>query len=131
MNFDKKTDLFFVVNNITNGKDNLFSDGLQESVYKPYLINKALSYYPDTIMHANEMNRYFNAPRKYQYEYLFRSIRKRKRFSKWNKKIENPDIGMLMEYYGVSTNRAEEYLNILTKEQIQKIRIKTNKGGLD
>lgn len=127
----KKEDLFFIIDSISATKQHLMNEGLKESLYKPYMVNKAFSYHADSIMHANEMNKRYHIPQKYQYEYLFQTIRKRKRFAKWHKKQEDETLKLIMEHYGVSMRKAEEYATILPKEEIQKIAKQLNKGGLD
>ena len=53
---------FDFVNSITYNKKPLMTgtenDELAESSYVPFVVNKSLSYFPDTILHANEMNQY-------------------------------------------------------------------------
>jgi len=124
-------DLFAIIDSLNHTKVHLFNEGYPESVYKPFIVNKTLSNFSDTIMHANEMNRRYHIPVKYQYEYLFNCIRKRKRFAKWLKKEKDEELAPIMEYYGISYRKAKEYVKLLTKEQIQKIAKETQKGGVD
>jgi len=62
---------------------------LAETFYKPYLVNKAFSYFKDTVMYANDINMYPNTDNKLQNDYYLNSIRKGKRYSKWHKKEED------------------------------------------
>jgi len=105
------------------------NDELAEKSYTPYLINKALSYYPDTILYANEMNLHHHIDNKLQYYYLINSIRARKRFSKWAKKQDSDDLEVVKEYYGYSNEKAQQALSVLTNTQIQSMREKLQKGG--
>ena len=68
------------------GSDN---DELSEKSYAPYLTNKSLSYFTDTLLYANEMNKYHFLDNKLQYEFFLNSIRKKKRFAKWAKADSN------------------------------------------
>lgn len=120
---------FDYVNSINSTKQNLMrgteNDELSEKEYTPYVVNKALSYFADTILYANEINMYGLADNKMQYEYLLYSIRKGKRFSKWVKKDSSDAIDSISKYYQVNKKRAEEYALILTHEQKQEIIEKT------
>ena len=120
---------FDYVNSITYTKEDIMTD-LNESEYSPFLTNRALSYHQDCILYANEMNRRFDVPNKLQYHYLLNTIRKRKRFAKWHKPIVVDDLQIVMEYYLVSRAKAEEYLKLLSADQIQILGKRMQKGGL-
>jgi hypothetical protein len=100
-----------------------------EKNYQPYLVNKNYSNFQDTILYANEMNKYHNLDNKLQFDYLLNSIRPRKRFSPWHKKTIHNDFDYVKEYYGYNNKKTEQALNILTKEQIEDIKSQMNKGG--
>ena len=98
--------------------------------YNPFTVNRGLSYFPDTILFASEMNKFHGIPKKMQYDFLFHVIPKKKRFSKWAKKeAPSEDVQVIMDYYNYSYNRATEALNIITSEQLEYIKAKLNKGG--
>jgi hypothetical protein len=100
-----------------------------EKGYVPFVVNRCLSYFVDTIMHANEMNLYPDTPKSYQFDYLQKSIRKRKRFSKWLKK-ENPErLVKIKELFGYSDRRALEVLELLSDTDMEYVDRMTNKGG--
>lgn len=120
---------FDVITDITLKKQRLITSD-NEREYNPYLTNRGLSYFPDTLHHAQEMNQLHHLDKKMQYDYLFNSIRKSKRFSKWAKKIENNDIDLIIDYFGFSRKKAEEASNILTADQIKSIKKKLEKGGV-
>lgn len=114
----------------TTKVDLLRQDPLNEKDYSPYMVNRGLSYFSDTIMMANEMNRHSGIPKKWQNDFLLNTISKKKRFSKWHKKDANSDsLQLVMDYYKYSTERAKEVLSIFTDEQIEIIKQKMNKGG--
>lgn len=100
-----------------------------EKGYVPFVINRSLSYFNDTVILANEMNRYHHLDEKLQYHFLLNIVRKRKRFSKWVKPQTENDIEVVKEYYGYSNDKARQVLSLLTPEQITTIRNKVNKGG--
>ena len=100
-----------------------------EKGYVPFVINRSLSYFNDTVILANEMNRYHHLDEKLQYHFLLNIVRKRKRFSKWVKPEVENDIEVVKEYYGYSNDKARQVLSLLSPEQITTIKHKVNKGG--
>ena len=120
---------FDFVKSITYTKQDIMHD-LNESEYESFLVNRALSYYQDCILYANEMNRRFDLSNRLQYHYLLNTIRKRKRFAKWIKSEKIDDLKIVMEYYQVSRAKAEEYLHILSNNEVEYLRKKMNKGGV-
>lgn len=124
---------FEYVNAININKQDLIRNSenpaLAEKDYSPFLVNRALSYFIDTIMYANEINRVNHIDSKLQNDYYLNSIRSAKRFSKWAKPVESTDIESIQEYYNVNYNRALEISKALTKEQLDLIKIRIIKGG--
>jgi hypothetical protein len=100
-----------------------------EKGYTPFVVNRTLSYFNDTVLLANEMNRYHHLDGKLQYHFLLNIVRKRKRFSKWVKPQVENDIEAVKEYYGYSNDKARQILPLLSPDQITTIRNKVNKGG--
>lgn len=98
------------------------NDELAEKGYNPYLVNRGLSYFQDTISLANEMNRFHFLDKKLQYEFLLNIVRKRKRFSKWHKKEQDQNVEIISEYYNCSQRKASDILKVLTEEQVSAIR---------
>ena len=111
-----------------NKKDLMVEEGV-ENLYQPFLINKALSYFPDTILYANEINTCPHLDNKLQFHFFLNSIRPAKRFSKWVKKQEDNDLTAVMEYYGYSPEKALSALSILSSDQLITIKQKLEKGG--
>lgn len=100
-----------------------------EKKYPPFIINKGLSYFSDTIMYANEMNRLHHATKHMQFSFFLNSIKSRKRFSKWLKASKIKDLDVIKQHFGYSNKKAQEVLSILTKEQIDYIKERLYKGG--
>ena len=120
---------FDFLKSINDTKKNIMELPEHEKMYEPFVTNRSLSYFPDTVLLANEMNRYHHIDSKLQYQFLINIVRKRKRFSKWVKpEIEN-DIESVKEYYGYSNDKARQVLRLLSSEQLTIIRDKVNKGG--
>ena len=98
--------------------------------YPPFIINKCLSMHYDCIAQANEMNGYHFLDKDVQFNFFINSIRKKKRFGgKWLKQSVLKDIEYVKEYYDYSNEKAREALSILTKEQIELIKLSMDKGG--
>ena len=105
-------------------------DSMCEKKYPPYVINRCLSMFWDTLMPANEMNGLHFLDKKMQFHFLINSIRKKKRFGgKWLSQAKLKDLEYVKEYYGYSNEKAREALTILSKEQIEYIKGKLYKGG--
>ena len=120
---------FEFLNSINDTKKDLMTDPDTEKLYIPFVTNRSLSYFPDTVSVANLMNQYHHIDKKLQYHFLLNIVRKRKRFSKWNKPDLDNDIEVVKEYYGYSNEKARQALSLLSSEQIQKLRKKVSKGG--
>jgi len=119
------------LNAINHSKKDLFDtdDQFVEKEYVPFVINRCLSYFPDTIHAVNEMNIRSHADKKMQFHFLSSIIRPRKRFSKWEKKSKFDDIEVVKEYYGYSNRQAEEALKILSDEHINEMKESMDVGG--
>lgn len=116
---------------INSSKENLIEkEPLCEKEYIPFVVNKCLSYFPDTIFYANQINVRPGLDKKMQYDYLRLSVSKRKRFSKWFKEEKNDNIKLIQEYYGYSYRRAKEVLECLTDDNIRTIKDSLKTGGV-
>ena len=126
-----KTDInpFDFLNSINSTKVNLLDkDPENINQYNGFLVNRSLSYFPDTVLISNEMNRLHHLDARLQYDFLINIVRKKKRFSKWDKP-QSTDIECIKEYYGYSDSKAKQIIGLLTSEQIQELKNKVNKGG--
>ena len=116
---------------INQTKKNLMDeDPMTEKEYLPFVVNRTLSYFLDTVLYANEANIRNTADKKLQFDLLLNSIRSNRRFSRWLKPDENKDIDAIKEYYGYSNQRAKEVLDLLTGEQLSFIHGRLSRGGL-
>ena len=121
---------FDFINAINLTKKNLFEDPQAEKDYNAWLVNKGLSYFPDTVLYANEMNRNWSIDKDLQFNFLLNTIPKKKRFSKWHKKdVDTLNLTLVKEYFGYSSEKANKALNILSEEQLNMIKEKLYKGG--
>lgn len=97
--------------------------------YSPFIVNRCLSFFPDTLIQSNNMNRYHHLDKDMQYEYLLNSIRPRKRYSPWQKKGEHADLDLIKEYYGYSNSKAYEVLDLLSEDDLDRMREELSVGG--
>ena len=119
------------LNSINFNKENLIADDPEMiSSYPPYIVNRCLSGHLDTVLFANEMNKYSNLDKDLQYSFLLYTLRKRKRFSPWLKKEQVDDLDLVKKHYGYSNEKAKVAVSLLTKTQIENIRNKHDMGGL-
>ena len=118
------------LNSINFNKHNLI-EGDEEAIssYPPYIINRCLSGHLDTVLFANEMNKYSNIDKDMQYSFFLYTLRKRKRFSPWLKKEQMDDLDLVKKHYGYSNEKAKVAVSLLTKTQLETIRNKHDMGG--
>ena len=97
--------------------------------YPPYIINKCIAPFPDSLMLVNEINQLHHLDKKLQYDFLINSLRARKRYTPWMKAKKLKNLEYVKEYYGYNNEKAKSALDILNDEQISAIKTKLNKGG--
>ena len=127
------TDPFAYSNSITVNKNNMMrdteNDSLAEKEYNSWMVNKALSYYPDTILLANDMNLNYHLDKRPQYEYLLNAVRRGKRWAKWVKETKSDDLEVIMKVYNCNRSVARSYLDLLSKEQLKELHKTQETGG--
>jgi Bacteriophage clamp loader A subunit len=116
INYEKK--------NLMDGDDNEW-----ERKYAPFIINRCLSGFIDTVLLANEMNMNSHLDKKLQYDFFINIVRPKKRFSPWLKKEKLNSLELVKEYYGYSDEKAKTALKILSEEQLEFIKSKLKRGG--
>ena len=121
------------LNAINYTKESLLdSDDEQwEKKYYPFIVNKCVAPFPDTVMLVNEINQLHHLDKRLQFDFLINSLRPRKRFTPWLKAKKLKNLEYVKEYYGYNNEKAKEALDILNDEQISAIKRKLDKGGKD
>jgi hypothetical protein len=104
---------------------------MTEKDYIPFLINRGLSFFQDTVIQVNEMNRLHFLDNKLQFDYLLNNIRPRKRWSKWLKPDKIDNLELVKIYFGFGNEKAKEALEVLTSENIEEIKSKLAEGGME
>jgi hypothetical protein len=120
---------FDYVNSINITKKDIMPDDISEKSYPAFMVNRALSYFNDTVLYANEMNVNHHIDNKLQYQFLINIVRKKKRFSKWLKPQEVNNLELIKEYYGYSNEKAKSVLQLFNNEQIELLKQRIYKGG--
>jgi hypothetical protein len=120
---------FDYLKSINSTKKNIMVDDVTEKEYSPFIINRGLSFFPDTILYANEMNLKHHLDHRLQYDFLINIIKKKKRFSKWVKPQEVTDIEVIKEYYGYSDEKAKSVIQLLNDDKIEELKQRIYKGG--
>ena len=118
------------LNSINFNKEDLTED--DEHIiksYPPFIINKCLSGHLDSVLFANEMNRYHFLDKDMQYKFYLNILRKRKRFSPWIRKDKDSDLDNVKSYYGYSNEKARQVMKILSTEQINYMKQRLDTGG--
>lgn len=118
------------LNSIAFDKTDLMDRWDRETQYKPFIINKCLSAFIDTIAYVNEMNVNSHVDSKLQYDYFRNALRKRKRFSKWLRPdtLDSVKLDLIKEYYNYSTIKAREVLDLVDEEQVEKMQKSLYRG---
>ena len=121
------------LNAINHTKERLLDseDEQWEKKYAPFIVNKCVAPFPDTLMLVNEINQLHHLDKKLQFDFLLNSLRTRKRYTPWMKAKKLKNLEYVKEYYGYNNEKAKEALDILNDEQISAIKRKLDKGGKD
>ena len=119
---------FDFVNAINFSKKDIISQENKKN-YLPYIVNRQLSYFKDTVLLANEMNANHHLDNVLQFHFLLNIVRPRKRFSKWEKQIASSDLEAVQEYYGYSNEKARSALTVLSPHDLKQIKKRNYKGG--
>lgn len=120
---------FDYLNSINSTKENIMQSDIDKSAYSAFMVNRGLSYFPDSVAQANMMNQRWHASERMQYDFLRNTVSTRKRFSKWFKPEKSETVDLVKEYYGYSSVRAREVIPLLSESDIENIKTALYKGG--
>ena len=126
-----KRNPFDFVKSVSYDKKDLMVDEVEEKAYQPFLVNKALSYHQDCVFLVNEMNVRHGTDNRLQYLFFINTLRKRQRFSKWQKPYESKKLDTVKAYFGVSTKVGKEYHAVLNDKQYRDLKDNMKLGGKD
>ena len=119
------------LNAINVSKDSLLDteDEMWEKRFAPFIVNKCVAPFEDTVMLVNEINQLHHLDKKLQFDFLINSLRPRKRYAPWMKAKKLKNLEYVKEFYGYNNEKAKAALDILDDELISAIKKKLNKGG--
>jgi len=120
---------FDYVNSITYNKKDIMVDDIAEKEYAPFIINKALGNFRDTVLYANEMNINHHLDHRLQFDFFINIIKKKKRWSKWVKPQDINNLELIKQHYGYSNEKAKSVLELFSNEDIEELKRKGLKGG--
>ena len=124
-----KMNPFDYLNAINMTKKDIMVDDIAEKEYNSFMVNRGLSYFSDTVLYANEMNKNHHVDSRLQFDFFINIIRRRKRFSKWFKPEQISDLDVVKKYYGYSNEKARQVLTLLNTDQINELKRKVTTGG--
>lgn len=118
------------------GKD-LLTEDQDIAKYPAFMINRAMSKYPDCLAIANIMNQMPGIPPRSHYLIYLNNIRKYKRpFQKWknegeSKKLENVEdkATIISAYHGYSMRYARTVTHLYSDEVLERMEKQMEKGG--
>ena len=120
---------FEFIKSITTTKEDIMTKD-NEKDYNPFIVNRSLSYFQDTLFLANEMNLFHSSiPNSVQYAFYLNSIVKKSRFAKWAKPVSSESLEIVKAYYGYNNELAKIALALLSNEQINELKKRLKKGG--
>lgn len=108
---------FELINKINEGKYSKV-----DSNFNKFLVNRFYSYFIDTILIANEANKFTKVSDQMVYDYYLALIKPKKRFAKWYKSPDHEKINMVAEYFNLNMKKTREIMDILTIENLEEIR---------
>ncbi len=123
---------FDYLNSINMTKKNLMTDSQSEKDYVPFIVNRGLGYFADTVLLANEMNVNCHVDSKMQYDFLKQTVKKKKRWSKWLKEDESNSekIKIICDYFGYNRSNAKHVVNLFDSNGYKVMKKSLNKGGI-
>ena len=124
---DKKPP-FDYINSVSETKKDMRDD---LSGYVPFVVNRALSYFKEAVLIANEMNTRHHLDESLQYRFLFETLPSRRRRAKWYKKtsaqkteqkLHDQYVEVIMQHHNVSSSEAEEMVVLYDEEELVRLK---------
>lgn len=120
---------FDFINAISDKKGEFTKDDVEQN-YVPFVTNKAFSYHMDTLQFSQLMNQHADLSKSAQYDFFINTVKKRNRFAKWHKPIQDSEeFKVVQEYFKFNRKKTFEALRVLSEKQITLIKEKLEKGG--
>ena len=120
---------FEYIKSINESKKDIMVDDIAEKGYNPFIINRNFSFFNDTVLYANEMNKYHHLEHRLQFDFFINIIKRKKRLSKWVKPQDINNLELIKQHYGYSNEKAKSVLELFSNEDIEELKRKGLKGG--
>jgi len=120
---------FEYIKSINDTKKDIMVDDVAEKGYNLFIINRNFSFFNDTVLYANEMNRFHHLDHRLQFDFFINIIKKKKRWSKWIKPQDINNLELIKQHYGYSNDKAKSVLELFNNAQIEELKRKGLKGG--
>lgn len=122
--------LFDILNDLCLGKHGIV-DRTTMKGYNPFVVGQGLSQHLDTVLLAYELNKQGVIDPLMHHDYLMATVKPKKRYGKWAKAEEKDEdiISLLSTHFKVSSEQAEEYMNIITNDELHIIKQQYDEGG--
>lgn len=118
-------EIFDILKEIKEGKSELnFTDDSVKKAYSPFLINRFISMTDLYVPIANEINKYPDIPDSAHYMFYRDTLPKRRTYDKYIKKSKEVDADQkkfIAEYYEIGVKEVDDYLRILSDDQVDEI----------
>ena len=123
---ERKVSFFDLFNDISNHGDYIENYFAVKKVlpkeYNAYMMNRAFANFPDTILIANEINKYYNISDEVQWRFYKNAVTKKKRFSKWFKALDEKEpIELLAKMFNCSVKEMRKNIHVIPKERLNEI----------
>ncbi len=120
----------YFFNAISKTKDSdQFTQGEIDKDYKPYVVNRMVAGYRDLVLLAEEMNVCHNIAKEHQLAFYMATVPKKFRRTTWSAKKKDVDLEVIMRYYNINQEKADPYLQILSRKQIDELDNRLDEGG--
>ena len=117
---ESKIDALAVFKDLSQTKEHLITEK-NENDYPAWFINSGFSNYQALVFFANEMNMSRVDPL-LQYDFYYKSIPAKKRYSKWAKKYHaTKEVEAVAVYFDYSIAKAKDVISMLKPEQMEVI----------
>lgn len=125
-----KPNVFTTINLLSAKRPLRYSDIVEANApYESFMINRAFSLSADTAIAANAMNQRPWLDKDQQAAFLIAAIRPRRRFEKWSKLVEDEEVSVVAQYYGMSTREAKLSRGLHTIEDVAVMRTVLKDGA--
>lgn len=122
MSTQKKT-IFDAINAVSSVRPLTYQDMQSQNLpYDAFMVNRAFSLSEDAVRAAALMNERPHLDKDMQATFYIHTLRPRRRFEKWPKGLNDAEIGLIADYYGMSHREAKLHANLHTKEQYAEMR---------